>query len=148
LIPGVFAIAFANEATTSNQLSSDPTGSLGAGPRPFDVTESVSETIVHGQDSHHSDGPHSIENEAKEERREAEINAALRSLKTNLILCATFVAVYSSFSFMPDLAIVLIVSVMKSATPIITALVNFGKLQTVAKLYWENSVHTFNKLVS
>jgi hypothetical protein len=144
----VFAIALANEATTSNQLSSDPTGSMGADPRHFDDIELVSETIVHGQDCHHSDGPRSIENEAKEQHREAEINAAVQSLKTNLILCATFVVAYSSFSFMPDLAIVLIVSVMKSVTPIVTALVNFGKLWTVAKLYWENSVHTFNELVS
>jgi hypothetical protein len=139
LTPGVFAIALANEATTSNQLSSDPTGPLGADPIHFDVIESVNETLGHGQDSHHSYGPLSIENEVKEERREAE---------TNLILCATFVMAYSSFSFMPDLTILLIVSVMKSATPIVTALINFGKLQTVAKLYWENSVHIFNRIVS
>jgi hypothetical protein len=148
LTPGVFAIALANEATTSNQLSSDPTGSVGADPRHFDDIESVNETLGHVQDSHHSYGPLSIENKVKEERREAEINAAVRSLKTNLILCATFVVAYSSFSFMPDLAIVLIVSVMKSVTPIVTALINFGKLQTVAKLYWENSFHIFNRIVS
>ena len=82
------------------------------------------------------------------ERREAEINAAIRSLKTNLSLCATFVFSYSMFTFMPDLLIVLVVSLMKGITPIVTAVVNFGKLQTVVKQYCDNSVHSVRKFVS
>ena len=82
------------------------------------------------------------------ERREAEINAAIRSLKTNLFLCATFVFSYSMFTFMPDLLIVLVVSLMKGITPIVTAVVNFGKLQTVVKQYCDNSVHSVRKFVS
>ena len=82
------------------------------------------------------------------ERREAEINAAIRSLKTNLSLCATFVFSYSMFTFMPDLLIVLVVSLMKGISPIFTAVVNFGKLQTVVKQYCDNSVHSVRKFVS
>ena len=82
------------------------------------------------------------------ERREAEINAAIRSLKTNLFLCATFVFSYSMFTFMPDLLIVLVVSLMKGISPIFTAVVNFGKLQTVVKQYCDNSVHSVRKFVS
>ena len=82
------------------------------------------------------------------ERREAEINAAIRSLKTNLSLCATFVFSYSMFTFMPDLLIVLVVSLMKGITPIVTAVVNFGKLQSVVKQYCDNSVHSVRKFVS
>ncbi len=40
---------------------------------------------------------------------------------------------------------VLIVSVMKGATPILTAIVNFGKLQNMVELYWENVIHICKK---
>ena len=52
------------------------------------------------------------------------------------------------FTFMPDLLIVLVVSLMKGITPIVTAVVNFGKLQTVVKQYCDNSVHSVRKFVS
>ena len=45
-----------------------------------------------------------------------------------------------------DLLIVLIVSVMKGLTPIATAVVNFGKLQYVIALYWDNFLQRFSKL--
>jgi hypothetical protein len=79
------------------------------------------------------------------EKNNAEISAAVRSLKTNLCLCATFVFAYSMFAFLPDILIVLIVSVMKGTTPILTAIVNFGKLQNMVKLYWENIIQLCRK---
>jgi hypothetical protein len=97
------------------------------------------------------DERHSFEEERRSmaaERRSAEISAAVRSLHTNLFLCVTFVFAYSMFAFLPDMAIVVIVSVMKGVTPIVTALVNFGKIQTVVKLYWERAVQDFKKNVS
>jgi hypothetical protein len=45
-----------------------------------------------------------------------------------------------------DLLIVLIVSIMKGLTPIVTAIVNFGKLQYVTSLYWSNFAQRFSKL--
>jgi hypothetical protein len=81
------------------------------------------------------------------EKRNAEVSAAVRSLKTNLFLCATFVFAYSMFAFLPDILIVLIVSIMKGATPILTAIVNFGKLQNMLKLYWENTIQVCRKSV-
>jgi hypothetical protein len=43
------------------------------------------------------------------------------------------------------LHIVLIVSVMKGATPILTAIVNFGKLQNMVELYWKNTIQLCRK---
>ncbi len=43
------------------------------------------------------------------------------------------------------LLIVLIVSIMKGATPILTAIVNFGKLQNIVEIYWENIIHMCRK---
>ena len=82
------------------------------------------------------------------DRRETEINAAVRSLKTNVVLCATFVILAAMFSVMPDIAVVIGSVMIKGITPIVTALVNFGKLQSVAKLYWENTVEAFRKAAS
>ncbi len=79
------------------------------------------------------------------EKSNAEVSAAVRSLKTNLFLCAAFVFAYSMFAFLPDILIVLIVSIMKGATPILTAIVNFGKLQNMVELYWENVIHICKK---
>ncbi len=43
------------------------------------------------------------------------------------------------------LHIVLIVSIMKGATPILTVIVNFGKLQNMVEIYWENVIHLWRK---
>ncbi len=43
------------------------------------------------------------------------------------------------------LHIVLIVSVMKGATPILTAIVNFGKLPNMVELYWKNTIQLCRK---
>lgn len=93
--------------------------------------------------SNPDDADGSVISEVNVDRREAEINAAVRSLKTNLILCATYVITASMFAVMPDIANVVIGSVIKGVTPIVTALVNFGKLQGVSKLYWENALRGF-----
>ena len=63
-------------------------------------------------------------------------------------MCATFVILAAMFSVMPDIAVVIGSVMIKGITPIVTALVNFGKLQSVAKLYWENTVEAFRKAAS
>jgi hypothetical protein len=67
-----------------------------------------------------------------------EIVAMARSLKTNVILtfvCVLMVVSAGSFS---ETMTVLIVSPMKGFVPILTTIANFGTVQNVLVLYWQN----------
>jgi hypothetical protein len=75
------------------------------------------------------------------EKTEAQILAAERSLKTNLILGLLFfgmfgIVITTSNHLRPYLA-VSIFSLMKVVMPIFTTIANFGTIQFVASQYWQ-----------
>jgi hypothetical protein len=75
----------------------------------------------------------------EEEKIEAQILAAKRSLITNLVLSALCVLTNSAFIFLPlDLIsyfIVLVLSFLKGALPVSTTMVNFGTVANVISMY-------------
>ncbi len=82
------------------------------------------------------------------QRRLAEINAAILSLKTNLILCFAFCILFCCLSIISDPLKVLITSLFKTLVPLLTTITNFGKILNAVYVYWENfvlklqSIHT------
>jgi len=143
---GISVVNLRNQEHASNNTFSDtlqqPDGN-GQNLNEFEPDVGIEN---HCTDSHASVDQHSVENlsdflsnmdgSADAERCEAEIDAAVRSLKTNLILSLVFVAITSCMSFMADNVVFVIISLLKGITPIVTAVVNFGKLQVVVRLYW------------
>jgi len=71
----------------------------------------------------------------KRSQNEAEINAAIRSLKTNLILCLMLIFIFILLPTLNPTFGIIIVSLMKGFIPILTTISNFGKIQT---LIWSN----------
>ena len=76
----------------------------------------------------------------KKTKEESERAAALRSMKTNLLMLVLFV-VYGFFSFVPTLKwkiflFALFESMLKCMMPIVTTLSNFGPVKNVAKMYF------------
>jgi hypothetical protein len=70
---------------------------------------------------------------ADDKRRSAEIDAAVRTLKTNLALMATLVLIYITyFGYLTDTSVV---SVYKALIPVLTTVANFGKVQEVVEKY-------------
>ena len=78
-----------------------------------------------------------------DESMTSEIAAAVRSLKTNLILSIAVVIVFFFMAFYLGTLTVLIFSTMKGLVPILTTIANFGKVQFVLKQYW-NSIQGNN----
>jgi hypothetical protein len=70
----------------------------------------------------------------------SEIAATARSLKTNLILSLVVVFIVLLMAKSSDTIIVLAVSTLKGLVPILTTITNFGKIQNVLALYWQNLV--------
>jgi len=76
----------------------------------------------------------------------AELSAAKRSLKTNLVLLSTFlvlttIVIFVESSFRNYVSFV-VFSVMKSAMPILVTVANFGTVKQVASQYWSNLKET------
>ncbi len=76
-----------------------------------------------------------------DEAMASEIAAAVRSLKTNLIFSITVVIVFFFMAFYLGTLTVLIFSTMKGLVPILTTIANFGKIQNVLALYWQNMLY-------
>jgi hypothetical protein len=73
-------------------------------------------------------------------RQKAEINAAIISLKTNLVLGVSIILIYfSSMVTSRDFSII-ITTFLKGLIPIVTAISNFVKIQDFLKLY----LHKYN----
>ncbi len=73
-----------------------------------------------------------------EEAVASEIAATARSLKTNLIMSLVVVFIVLLMAKSSDTIIVLAVSTLKGLVPILTTIANFGKIQNVLALYWQN----------
>ena len=76
----------------------------------------------------------------KKTKEEIERDAALRSMKTNLLMLALFI-VYGFFPFVPTMKwklflLILFESMLKCMMPIVTTLSNFGPVKNVAKMYF------------
>ena len=74
-----------------------------------------------------------------EERRQAEIRAATRSIETNLVLVVIFVVVYGAFIFMSGKVrqsySLFAFSTLKGLLPICTTIANFGTVHSVMIQY-------------
>jgi len=75
-----------------------------------------------------------------EEAVTAEIAATARSLKTNLVLSFVFIFILLLLAHFSETLTVLIISTLKGLVPILTTIANFGKIQNVLALYWQNLV--------
>ncbi len=84
----------------------------------------------------------------EEEKSKAQMSAAERSIKTNLILGLIFLVSFSSLMFVPNIwrpyCYVIVFSVMKGALPVLTAIANFGTVKQVATQYWDYIKHAFH----
>jgi hypothetical protein len=91
----------------------------------------------HPKDSFSSDDEilKKLEAAKKLSQNEAEINAAIRSLKTNLILFVMLIFIFILLPALNPTFGIIIVSLMKGFIPILTTISNFGKIQT---LIWSN----------
>ncbi len=91
----------------------------------------------HPKDSFSSDDEilKKLEAAKKRSQNEAEINAAIRSLKTNLILCLMLIFIFILLPTLNPTFGIIIVSLMKGFIPILTTISNFGKIQN---LIWSN----------
>ncbi len=64
-------------------------------------------------------------------QRENEINAAIRCLATNLVLCMAFILVTLAASTLNQIQVVVITSLLKTFVPIIATISNFVKIHTL-----------------
>jgi len=69
-------------------------------------------------------------------RRKAEINAAITSLKTNLVLGVCILLVFTCFFLTPISINSILVTLLKGLIPIVTTISNFVKIQEIVELYW------------
>lgn len=64
-----------------------------------------------------------------EEQRNNEIQASIRSLKTNLLITFVIIVVAIITDPMPQYAKAYVISFVKAASPVMTMVVNFGKVK-------------------
>jgi hypothetical protein len=74
----------------------------------------------------------------KLEQKKGEINAAIRSLKTNLTLCFILIMTFLLMPVLNPTFGILMISLMKGFVPILTTILNFGKIQNLILSYWNN----------
>lgn len=95
---------------------------------------------VGGFDDDNDDDAERVLQAQAEERRQAEIRAAKRSIETNLILVVVFFVVYGAFVVMSsDLRqnySLFAFSTLKGLLPITTTIANFGTIHSVLLQYW------------
>ena len=77
----------------------------------------------------------------------SEINAAVRSLKTNLFLSSAFVLIFVSLAVLSDTVSVVLVTTIRGFVPIVTTLVNFAKVYNVFCIYYAIFMDNFCVLV-
>ena len=86
-----------------------------------------------------------IEDESKmaqmnEEKTREQISAAERSLKTNFVVAGVFCLLFGVLVLLSKTAksyfSVMVFSLVKTALPVLTALANFGTVQSVLSQYW------------
>ncbi len=81
-----------------------------------------------------------MEDDKEAKKTSAQLAAAKRSLKTNLVLLSTFVVLITILIFVessiPNYFTVIVFTLMKSAMPILTTMANFGTVKQVAGQYW------------
>ena len=83
----------------------------------------------------------------EQQRRNLEINSAKKSFKTSLILSLTYLLTFALFFLtLSDTGQVLLTSLLKVLAPTLTTIANFGKIQQMVLLYWDNFKHKINKL--
>ena len=74
-------------------------------------------------------------------KNEAEITSAIRSLKTNLILCLILILIFVLLPALNPTFGILIVSLVKGFVPILTTISNFGKIQHLIWSYCKNLIN-------
>jgi hypothetical protein len=81
----------------------------------------------------------------EEEKTRAQLEAATRSILTNLILGIIFVSVLSTLVLVRDLwrpyFYVAVFTIMRGLMPLLTAIANFGTVKSVAWQYWKYIRH-------
>jgi len=148
---GIATVDSRNEEHRRNSLFSDTSRQLNGDRHIFNEFEPQIEIVGNCMSSLQPDDQSSVEkmpvvvNDCDAEHRDAEISAAILSLKTNLVLGLTFICVFVSMSVTPDYIVSLIASVLKGVTSIITGIANFGKLQIIVRLYFESAVGWIRK---
>ena len=75
-----------------------------------------------------------------EERRQAELKTAKKSIETNVIICLIFFVVYGIFILMSSCLrqsySILVFSILKGVLPVCTTIANFGTVSSVLVQYW------------
>jgi hypothetical protein len=96
------------------------------------VTETVMENIKEVDDQM---------KQKSEEKIQAQISAAERSLKTNFVVAGLFFSLFGLLIVMPKTAkayfTIIYFSLLKTALPVLTAIANFGTVQSVVTQYWK-----------
>ena len=72
-----------------------------------------------------------------------EICAAVRSLKTNILLSFALLVIFSCLALFSDTINVVMSTSTRAFVPIVTTLANFVKVQNVFLIYWTNIWETF-----
>lgn len=77
-----------------------------------------------------------IDAESKElETQRTEVDAAIRSLGTNIVLAITIIVTFL-FTFIFPFESFIILTVLKGLTPILSTVANFGKIRQLIMVYW------------
>lgn len=71
----------------------------------------------------------------EQERQRAEINASIRSLETNTVLAVIIIVTYLLAAVFSNSASLIILTLLKGFTPILTTIANFGKIQELYMSY-------------
>ena len=79
-----------------------------------------------------------LEGAKKLAQKKAEINAAIRSLKTNLTLCFILIMTFLLMPVLNPTFGTIMISFMKGFVPILTTISNFGKIKNLISSYWNN----------
>jgi len=94
------------------------------------------------------EGNNSSETSLNQKRENSEINAAILSLETNLVLYALGCVSFLILTTGSDNLVVIILILIKGLTPILTTIANFVKIQELMFWYWENSKVSLLFLIS
>lgn len=72
-----------------------------------------------------------------QEKHSAQINAAIKSLETNLILSVSIALILLAAYNYSNTSVVFIMSLAKGTAPILTTMANFGKIQEIILMYFK-----------
>ncbi len=78
----------------------------------------------------------------EEDQTRAQLSAARRSLKTNLVLLIVFLLLVFSHFIYPTIYAYVATSLLKAVMPILTTVVNFGTIKEMAARYCEYIKHS------